>query len=356
MQLSKNALPYVCEKCNYKCSKPSDWNRHISTAKHNRSIILNNLVTKTPKKTPNKWVCEKCNFKCFVKSGWTRHITTAKHIRSMFLKKEHKVQKKTPITEFICGKCSKSYNARNSLWYHEKKCTYNKLVESIRTVDEQNDNQNIHIINMLLKENQEMRNLVITQNNTMITQNNTLTDIVKCQQTTTNSHNTINSHNKQNYNINMFLTDKCKNAQNLSDFIEVLKTKVDMFKIYENGYVNGISKLFIDELKSMEVTERPLHCTDERRNTFYVHNNDTWNRDENLKDTKQAIANISTTNLKQCVDWSKNIPEGTDNDEHITTSVLLCKEACSGDEKNTEKIIKNISKEIPLNKQVINDV
>ena len=154
----------------------------------------------------------------------------------------------------------------------------------------------------------------------------------------------------------MFLTDKCKNAQNLSDFIEVIKTKVDIFKIYENGYVNGISKLFIDELKSMEVTERPLHCTDERRNTFYVHNNDTWNKDENLKNTKQAIATISTTNLKQCVDWSKNIPEGTDNDEHISRSVLLCKEACSGDEKNTDKIIKNISKEIPLNKQVINDV
>ena len=76
----------------------------------------------------------------------------------------------------------------------------------------------------------------------------------------------------------------------------------------------------------------------------------------NLKDTKQAIANISTTNLKQCVDWSKNIPEGTDNDEHISMSVLLCKEACSGDDKNNEKIIKNISKEILLNKQVISDI
>jgi len=308
------------------------------------------------KKNTNPIICEKCDFKCFKMIEWNRHISTAKHNRSMILNDlEQKKHQKT-LKEYICNKCSKTYTARNSLWYHEKKCTYEKPTEDTRTVDESHDTDLVDIIQILIKENQDMRNLVITQNNTMITQNNTLTDIVKCQQTTTNSHNTINSHNKQNYNINMFLTDKCKNAQNLSDFIEVLKTKVDMFKIYENGYVNGISKLFIDELKSMEVTERPLHCTDERRNTFYVHNNDTWNKDENLKDTKQAIANISTTNLKQCVDWSKNIPEGTDNDEHITTSVLLCKEACSGDEKNTEKIIKNISKEIPLNKQVINDV
>ena len=196
---------------------------------------------------------------------------------------------------------------------------------------------------------------MITQTNTLVEQNKTLTDIVKYQQPITNSNNTTNSHNQQNYNINMFLSDKCKDAQNLSDFIEVLKTKVDMLKIYESGYVKGISKLFIDELKSMEITERPLHCTDERRNTFYVHDNDTWNKDEDLKDTKKAIANISTANLKQCVDWSKNIPEGTDNDEHISMSVLLCKEACMGDDKNNEKIIKNISKEITLNKQVISD-
>ena len=308
--MSKNSQPIVCEKCNFKCFKHNEWYRHISTAKHNRSMILNDLEQKKLQKTPK---------------------------------------------EFNCKKCSKTYTARNSLWYHEKKCTYDKADEHTRIVDEQPDTHLIDIIQILIKENQDIRNAMITQTNTLVEQNKTLTDIVKYQQPITNSNNTTNSHNQQNYNINMFLSDKCKDAQNLSDFIEVLKTKVDMLKIYESGYVKGISKLFIDELKSMEITERPLHCTDERRNTFYVHDNDTWNKDEDLKDTKKAIANISTANLKQCVDWSKNIPEGTDNDEHISMSVLLCKEACMGDDKNNEKIIKNISKEITLNKQVISD-
>ena len=312
-------------------------------------------------KTAKQFICEKCDFICSKKSDWERHILTTKHI----VNHSNAVESKIRPTDFVCKKCNKTYNARNSLWYHEKKCNYAKpepLPE--QTMVEQPDGPDLYgIINLLIKENQEIRNLVITQHNTIVDQsktladqNKTLTEIVKNQQPTTN--NSHNNNNNQNYNINMFLTDKCKDAQNMSDFIEVLKNKVDMIQIYEKGYVGGISKLFIDELKSMEVTERPLHCTDERRNTFYVHNNDTWNKDENLKDTKKAICHVSQTNLQQCVAWSKNVPEGgASREEHITRSIRLCKEACSGgDDTKVDKIIKNISKEIPLNKQVISDI
>jgi hypothetical protein len=106
----------------------------------------------------------------------------------------------------------------------------------------------------------------------------------------------------------------------------------------------------------MQITERPLHCTDERRNTFYVHDNDEWNKDENLKDIKKAIFHISQENMKQCMAWSNDIPPNVEHDDHITESIKLCKVAGSGDEKNTEKIIKNISKEIPLNKQLMNEI
>jgi hypothetical protein len=205
---------------------------------------------------------------------------------------------------------------------------------------------------------------MVSQNNTineqhkaLTDQNKILTELVKQPTAMSNSNNTTtNNNNNQNYTINMFLAEKCKDAKNLSEFIEDLKTKVDMFKIYENGYVDGISKLFIDELKSMEITERPLHCTDERRNTIYVHNNDTWNKDEDLKDTKKAICHISQENIKQCSQWSSNIPHDADRENNITKSIKLCRAACSGDEKNNERIIKNISKEIPLNKQIMVDV
>ena len=189
----------------------------------------------------------------------------------------------------------------------------------------------------------------------LLKQNKELLEIVK-NGTNNHYHNTTNSHNKS-FNLQFFLNETCKDAMNISEFIEVVKSKVDMMEIYEHGYVNGISKLFIEELKSMQVTVRPLHCTDERRNTFYVHNNHAWKKDEDLKDTKKAISDISQTNLRQCVDWSKNVPEGdAERDDHITKSIEICKQACSGDDKNNEKIIKNISKEIPLNKQVISDI
>ena len=299
----------------------------------------------------SKYICEKCDFKCSKQSNYTIHLATDKHKRlsSAISANENNA------TVCTCA-CGEQYSHRSSLSRHKKKCTYIKSETTNhetqkplpeQTMVEQPDGPDLYgIINLLIKENQEIRNLVITQHNT----------IVKNQQPTTN--NSHNNNNNQNYNINMFLTDKCKDAQNMSDFIEVLKNKVDMIQIYEKGYVGGISKLFIDELKSMEVTERPLHCTDERRNTFYVHNNDTWNKDENLKDTKKAICHVSQTNLQQCVAWSKNVPEGgASREEHITRSIRLCKEACSGgDDTKVDKIIKNISKEIPLNKQVISDI
>jgi hypothetical protein len=327
----ENTKKYMCEICNFTCSKQSDYNRHLSTAKHLRLSTANQ-----PTKTPAN-VCA-CGEKYMHKSSLSRHKKTCTYISS--------------------PKSNPSETLKSD--HHET-----HWIEIIQLLIKENQ----EIRNLVIKENQEIRNLVITQNNaladqnktivdqhkTLADQNKTLAELVKNQQPTTN--NSHNNNNNQNYNINMFLTDKCKDAQNMSDFIEVLKNKVDMIQIYEKGYVGGISKLFIDELRSMEITERPIHCTDERRNTFYVHNNDTWNKDEDLKDTKKAISHISQTNLQQCVAWSKNVPEGgASREEHITRSIRLCKEACSGDDTKVDKIIKNISKEIPLNKQVINDV
>jgi len=318
----KSEYKYSCECCDYNTSDKYDYNKHLLTLKHKHNYTLNtnnDTLYTLSEKGEYKYSCTSCKYHTNILCNYNKHLLTSKHI-----------QQSTQDPQTHTHPVSSEPN-----W--------------------------IEIIHVLVNENKEIRNFMVTQHNTIIEQNKklndqtkTLTEVVKTLKPANNSYNTTN--NNQSYTINMFLHDKCKDAQNLSDFIEELKTKVDMLKIYESGYVKGISKLFIDELKSMEVTERPLHCTDERRNTFYVHNNDTWKKDENLKDTKQAISNIGTTNLKQCVDWSNDIPEGTDNDEHITMSVLLCKEACMGDDKNNEKIIKNISKEILLNKQVISDV
>ena len=344
----KTAKQYICEPCNFICSKQSNYNSHLSTRKHNAiQNAIQNAIN-----MPLKPAAEDV-----VEPSGELYLSTFKPQTSGSTERGNGV--KTSIYNCDCGS---TYKHSSSYYRHVKSCNYTKPIPKSDETHEhssiQPDSPDLYaIIQLLIKDNQEIRNLVLTQNNTLVDQNKTLTELVKNQQPTTNNNTTnTNSHN-QNYNITMFLADKCKDAQNMSEFIEVLKSKVDMMQIYENGYVGGISKLFIDELKSMEVTERPLHCTDERRNTFYVHNNDVWNKDENLKDTKKAISHVSHTNLQQCVDWSKNVPEsGSDREDHITKSIQLYKQACSGDDKNTEKIIKNISKEVPLNKQVIGDV
>jgi hypothetical protein len=336
----KQAKQYICDQCDFRCSKQSNYNAHLLTRKH---ITVQNAI----------------------QNATSVHVKPAITVDIL---QEPSNESKKNIYNCHCGSI---YKHSSSYYRHKKSCTYIKPEvinnENTKYIPQTlySDSPDLYaIINMLIKENQEIRNLVITQHNTLtdhtktlVDQNKTLTEFVKNQQPTmTNSNNTTNSHN--NYNINMFLTDKCKDAQNMSDFIEVLKNKVDMFMIEEKGYVDGISKLFIQELNSMEITERPLHCTDERRNTFYVHNNDTWNKDENLKDTKKAINHVSHANLQQCLAWSKNVPDGgSDREDHITRSIRLCKEANkSSDDDKVDKIIRNISKEIPLNKQVISDV
>jgi hypothetical protein len=319
-----------------------------------------------------KYTCTICNYHTKNQYDYNKHLHTSKHIKN---EKETRSSKTDPVYTCTCGK---TYKYNTGYYRHKKNCNY-VAEKSQPTISETQEAQSmpdpqptletpqqssesesepnwIEMMQMLMKENQEIRSFMVTQHNTIVEQNKTLTEVVKTLKPANNSYNTTTNNNNQKYTINMFLHEKCKDAQNFSKFIEELKPKVDMLKIYENGYVDGISKLFIDGLSSMEITERPLHCTDERRNTFYVHDNDEWNKDEDLKDTKKAIFHINQENLKQCVAWSNNIPPNVDRHDHITQSVKLCKVAWSGDDKNVDKIIKNISKEIPLNKNVMNEL
>jgi len=419
----KSESKYICGHCDYYTSNICHYNKHILTPKHvkrendnqksqkreqkntiqesnhytsmdsmNNDFIQHaiNIIddngqyksqnSQNSQKSESKYTCIICNYHTHNQYDYNKHLHTTKHKNNEM--NNHKSSTTETIYSCICGSV---YKYASGYYRHKKNCNYvppskidaSQTTQSIPKQSTENEPNWIEMMQILMKENQEIRNFMVTQHNTIVEQTNTiveqnkklndhnlavveqnktLTDVVMTLKPANNSYNNNTTNNNQSYTINMFLNEKCKDALNFSKFIEELKSKVDMLKIYENGYVDGISKLFIDGLSSMEVTERPLHCTDERRNTFYVHDNDEWNKDEDLKDTKKAILHISQENLKQCMDWSNDIPPNVDPDEHITQSIKLCKVAWSGDEKNTEKIIKNISKEIPLNKQVMNEI
>ena len=336
-----------------------DNGQYKSQNSQNSQNSKNSKNSQNSQKSESKYTCMICNYHTHNQYDYNKHLHTTKHKNNEM--NNHKSSTSETIYSCICGSV---YKYASGYYRHKKNCNYvpeTAQPSTAETQEPQTPKQTsepepnwIEMMQMLMKENKEIRNFMVTQHNTIVEQNKTLNEVVKTLKPANNSYNTTN--NNQSYTINMFLNEKCKDAQNFSKFIEELKTKVDMMKIYENGYVDGISKLFIDGLSSMQITERPLHCTDERRNTFYVHDNDEWNKDEHLKDTKRAIFHISQENLKQCMAWSNDIPPNVDPDEHVTQSIELCKVAWSGDDKNTDKIIKNISKEIPLNKQVMNEL
>jgi hypothetical protein len=243
----KNADEFNCEACDFKCCKSSEWYRHISTRKH-----LD--IEQKGQEKRQQFVCEKCDVKCSTLSKWNRHILTTKHLT---LKKRPEKRQ----TEFACRKCNKEYKSRSSVWYHENKC--------INT-----ETPYVSIIDRLLNENVELRNFIVDQTKTTSDTISKTIETIMIQNTETMSKAlelckpvTINQTNNNNkFNINVFLNDQCKDAINFTDFIKNIEiSHQDLENNAQLGFVNGISKILLDNLKQLGINERPIHCTDTKR-------------------------------------------------------------------------------------------
>ena len=256
--------------------------------------------------------------------------------------------------------CGKKYKNRSGLWKHQKICdgikpTENnkligKLLEVMKEKEEamkEKENNSSAMILELIKQNQDFKTMMIDQSNKMI-------EMVK----ETNNFTTINNtNNTNNFNLNMFLNEKCSNAMNIMDFVDSLKFQLDdLDNTAKLGYVNGISKIFVRGLNELDVYERPIHCSDLKRETIYIKDNNVWEKDEDKEKVKKAIKHISGKNFKQINEWVKENPESKDvkTKKHEEYVKILTK--CTGgidneeDEKFFSKIIKNITKEIVINK------
>jgi hypothetical protein len=255
-----------------------------------------------------------------------------------------------------CDNCNKVYTARSSLWYHRKKC--------VNTVA--NQEENVEICNTTLEQAKattetqifsELLTKLVEQNNEFIKQ------IVELQKNSTsissgNNISVTNNVNSNNFNLNIFLNEKCKDAINLSDFVDSLVLGIgDLEETARLGYANGITKIFINGLNKLDVCKRPLHCSDFKRNTIYIKDDNQWTKetDEKINLTK-AIKEVSNKNIKNIFEWQKMNPEYSDynSKQNDRYNKIIC-EAMSGSSKeeqinNYEKIIKNISKEIVIDK------
>jgi hypothetical protein len=301
-------------------------------------------MKKVPKSTEN-FVCEKCDYTTCRKSQYNRHVNTPKHQNMTNLNDIEQLSSK----KFICNNCNKCYKARNGLWYHQQTC---KPIAPASTDTSNNYVVDKELVMLLIKENSELKAMMIEEHKS--TQQMMLEVIKNGTHNTTN--NNTNSHNKT-FNLQFFLNETCKNAMNIMDFVDSLKLQlVDLERMGEIGFVNGMSNIIIKNLQNMDVTERPVHCTDQKREILYVKDADKWDKEDDSKPKlRKAIKHIAHKNAKLIGEFKTKHPDYCKSASKISTQYnTMVIEAMGGigsnDSCNENKIIKRISKEIMVEK------
>ena len=290
------------------------------------ATLSNNFGAKTSKNELQEFSCKLCDYKCFKKSNYDRHLLTAKHRKQQKTSKNEQNEQKLSI--YCCENCGKEYNDRTGLWRHKKQCM-NNTVNSLDKKDE--------IIDRLLKQNSE---LIKEQTDIK----NLILEIVKngTHNTTTNH---TNSHNKA-FNLNFFLNETCKNAMNITEFVDSIKLQLnDLMEVGEIGYVEGISKIIVKNLNNLDETIRPIHCTDKKRETMYIKDEGQWAKEDNNKTRlRKVVKRVANKNIRLLPEFREKFPDYSNSSCKISdTYDKIVVEAMCSDDNMDEKIIKKIS-------------
>jgi hypothetical protein len=306
------------------------------------------MVTENSPKIPKKFHCICCDYSCSNKKDFNKHLLTRKHekmgICDTLVTNGDTESLKIPDSIFQCKKCEKIYKSRNGLWTHQKKCTFaepdNKII--CKLID-----QNMELVT----QNQEFKQMMVEQNKQNADLQKQLLDLAKESKITN-----INNTNNNKFNMNIFLNEKCKDALNIMDFVNSLQLQLqDLEKTAELGYVNGISRIFINGLKQLDVCKRPIHCSDAKRETLYIKDNDSWEKeDDGKKKITRAIRHVSIRNAKQVNEWTKeNKGYNNSSSKKSDKYLKIISEANGGEPEELNKIIKNISTNVIIDKNEI---
>jgi len=284
-----------------------------------------------------KFFCENCDVFCSKKSEWDRHLSTRKHqINSGYLQK---------APSYVCH-CGKSYKHRQSLFTHKQKC-YELNSENFEQKEPEKQSISNDMILTLIEQNKELQKQLIEMSKQ--------TNVINHNNTTTN--NTMNNQ----FNLNVFLNEDCKDAINIADFINSLKLSVnDLEQTGKLGFTQGITRIFVQALKQLDVNMRPLHCTDIKRETVYIKDQDTWEKEDAEKTKlRNVVKQLARKNLKILPEWQAENPEfryldTPENKQFMQISLSsLGSEFEDEQEKMDDKIIKNVLREVVLDKKVV---
>ena len=301
------------------------------------------LASKIEQNEQLKFSCNICNYVCCKKFNYERHLLSSRHIQltvgdNLANKNEQKNKK------YCCEKCNKPYSSRNGLWKHSKICNANISMDENENANKKDEISDKELIMMLIKDNSELKNMmmkVIENGTNNITTNNNTTH--------------TNSHNKA-FNLNFFLNETCKDAMNIMDFVESIKFQLsDLESVGEKGYIEGMSNIIIKNLKDLDVTQRPVHCTDKKRETIYVKDEDKWEKDDDNKKMHKMVRKVQDKNFRMIQKFKEKYPNYTkasSKQSDVYNNIIIESMGGKGDNdfEKEEKIIKKVSKEITIDK------
>jgi hypothetical protein len=301
-------------------------------------------------KTRKAYYCEYCDYKCYRTNDYKKHLTTDKHNVSKDGNQMETMEIAKSQKEMKC-ECGKTYKNKSGLWKHQKKC---KFTEETTKTAEENINMEINEVKNPETSQPVNESLIIE----FIKQNQEFQkQLLEVMKENLGTHTTNNTTNNK-FNLNIFLNEKCKDAFNITDFINSIDVG---FKDFENfgrlGYVGSINNILIRELKGLDVYKRPIHCSDLKREVIHIKDNDTWVKDEDKKHMKRAIKLIEHKNIKLVPKWLEANPKADDittkkHEEYMKILDNSMGEMKDEDnERNYEKIIKNVAKEILIDKE-----
>jgi ribosomal protein L15 len=297
-----------------------------------------------------EFYCGYCDFKCFKKSNWNIHINTTKHnYRVNGNNMENAEIDKN--AENMCD-CGKKYATKSGLWKHKPKCTFKNNMKNTVVKEETNDKDDL--ILMLIKQNSALIKETSDFKNLMIEQQNMMMKVIE-----NGTHNTThtNSHNKA-FNLNLFLNETCKDAMNINDFVESIKLQVsDLENVGEIGFVEGISNIIVKNLNALDVTKRPIHCTDKKREIIYIKDENTWEKDESQCKMRRMIKKVVSKNQRLIPKFKEQNPEYNKSYSKVSdkyNKLIIESMGGSGDNdlEKENKIIRNIAKNIVVDKSL----
>jgi hypothetical protein len=361
--MQKLCKEFCCEKCNYKTVRKSRYDTHLLSAKHQSATNGNGIMQKLCK----EFCCEKCNYKTVRKSSYDTHLLSAKH--------QSATNGNELSNTYDCDVCNKCYKDRTGLWRHKKKC-----IEIVKSEEQESDElSDKELIIALLKQNAEQNRLNAEQTaeqNRLNAEQNAEQNRLNVEQTAeqnrlnaelhtkmielckngiTNNNTINNTTNNKTFNLQIYLNETCKDAVNLEEFgKETVIQLSDLDKIGRVGFVDGMTDIIETRFKTLDVNKRPIHCTDAKREVFYVKDNDKWEKDEGNKKMRRLILRTDRKLAPMLLLFGQNHTNlGYLPDSEIIKHQKIVHEILGGkddDDTNAAAIIRRLSKKMLIEK------